>query len=98
MSWGLFIRRSFAIDALICDCGGRRELIAVIEHKLTVCKILEHLGLESEPPAFAAPRGPPLFDELEVLAALAADDGFDVGDGAEVRIVADLDFVEPDYG
>jgi hypothetical protein len=39
--------------------------------------------------------GPPLFDELE---ALAADDGFDVGDGAEVRIVADLDFVEPDYG
>ena len=28
----------------------------------------------------------------------AADDGFDVGDGAEVRIVADLDFVEPDYG
>jgi hypothetical protein len=22
----------------------------------------------------------------------------DVGDGAEVRIVADLDFVEPDYG
>jgi hypothetical protein len=37
-----------------------------------------------------------LFDELEAPAA--ADDGFDVGDGAEVRIVADLDFVEPDYG
>ena len=97
MSWGLFIRRSFAIDALICDCGGRRELIAVIEHKPTVCKILEHLGLESELPAFAAPRGPPLFDEVEAEAP-AADDGFDVGDGAEVRIVADLDFVEPDYG
>jgi hypothetical protein len=80
---------------LACECAGRRELRAVIEHKPTVRKILEHLGLESEPPAFAAPRGLPLFDELE---ALAADDGFDVGDGAEVRIVADLDFVEPDYG
>jgi hypothetical protein len=75
-------------------------LIAVIEHKPTVRKILEHLGLESELPAFAAPRGPPLFAELEAdeLEALAADDGLDVGDGAEVRIVADLDFVEPDYG
>jgi hypothetical protein len=95
MAWSVLLRRSFAIDALACECGGRRELIAVIEHKPTVCKILEHLGLESELPAFAAPRGPPLFDELE---APAADDGFDVGDGAEVRIVADLDFVEPDYG
>ena len=71
-------------------------MIAVIEHKPTVRKILEHLGLESELPAFAAPRGPPLFDEFEAPAA--ADDRFDVGDGAEVRIVADLDFVEPDYG
>ena len=80
---------------MICDCGGRRELIAVIEHKPTVRKSLEHLALKSELPAFAAPRGPPLFDDLEVL---AVDDGFDVGDGAEVRVVADLDFVEPDHG
>ena len=91
----MLLRRSFAIDALACDCGGRRELIAVIEHKPTVRKILEHLGLETELPAFAAPRGPPLFADLE---ALAANDGFDVADNAEVRVVADLDFVEPDYG
>ena len=75
-------------------------MIAVIEHKPTVRRILGHLGLESEQPAFAAPRGPSLFAKLEAtkLEALAADDRFDAGDGAEVRIVADLDFVEPDYG
>ena len=68
-------------------------MITVIEHKPTVRMILAHLSLESEPPAFAAPKGPPLFAELEAaeLEALAADDGFGVGDGAEVRVVADLD-------
>lgn len=40
--WDLLMKRSFAIDALACECGGRRELIAVIEHKPTVRKILEH--------------------------------------------------------
>ena len=43
MSWALLLKRSFAVDALACSrCGGRRELLAVNEHKPTVQKILEH--------------------------------------------------------
>jgi len=88
-------QRSFAVDVLVCPhCGGRRELLVVIEHKPTVQKILEHLGLESEPPAFAAPRGPPLLDGLE---ASATHDQPRVEGDAERRVVVDLDFVEPEY-
>ncbi len=94
MSWAVLLKRSFAIDALICPrCGGRRELLAVIEHRPTVTKILEHLGLESELPTFAAPRGPPLFAGLE---RSASERRADVDGGRHV--VADVDFVEPDYG
>ena len=95
MSWALLLKRSFAVDALVCPhCGSRRELLAVIEHKPTVQKILEHLGLASEPLAFAAPRGPPLLAGLEVS---ATDDQRQVEPDAERRVDVDLDFVEPDY-
>jgi len=94
MAWSVLLRRSFAIDVLICPrCGGRRELLAVIEHKPTVTKILEHLGLPSALPTFAAPRGPPLLAGLE----RSATERRDQVDG-ERRVVADADFVEPDYG
>ena len=96
MSWARLLRRSFAVEALACPrCGGHRDLLAVIEHKPTVQKILEHLGLESEPPSFAAARGPPLFAGLE---ALSKDDRRQVEADAERRVVVDRDFVEPDYG
>ena len=95
MSWARLLRRSFAVDALACPrCGGRRELLAVIEHKPTVRKILEHLGLESEPPSFAAARGPPL---LAGLQASATGDPPGVEADAGRRVVVDLDFVEPEY-
>jgi len=95
MAWSVLLRRSFAIEALICPaCGGRRELLAVIEHKPTVQKILAHLGLPTEPPAFALPRGPPL------LAGLDAPDTVGVPKGARDagrRVVVDPGFVEPVY-
>jgi hypothetical protein len=94
MAWSVLLRRSFAVDVLNCPaCGGRRELLAVIEHKPTVTKILQHLGLPSELPAFAAPSGPPLFAGLERSASehLAEVDG-------QRRVVADVDFIERDYG
>jgi hypothetical protein len=58
-----------------------------------VTKILDHLGLESELPTFAAPRGPPLFAGLERWASQRRADV----DGGR-RVVADVDVVEPDYG
>lgn len=93
MSWALLLGRSFAVDALTCKaCGGRRELIAVIEHKPTVGKILAHLGMDTELPAFALPRGPPLFAEFEAPVKDAPAWGaLDM----ERRVVLDPEFVEP---
>jgi len=92
MAWATLLRRSFAFDVLVCPrCGGRRELLALIEHKPTVQKILEHLGLESEVPAFAAPRGPPLFTGYT-----GSVDGD--RDRGERRVDIDPDFAEPDAG
>ncbi len=43
MSWALLLKRSFSVDVLVCPhCGGQCNLLAVIEHKPTVQKILEH--------------------------------------------------------
>ena len=39
--------------------GGRRELISVIQDGNTVSKILDHVGIPSEPPRFEPARAPP---------------------------------------
>ena len=66
MSLALLLKHSCVVDVLTCPaCGGRRKLVAVIEHKPRVQKSLGHVGLESAPPTFAAARGPPLFAGLE---------------------------------
>ena len=50
-------RRSFAVDVLTCPhCGGRRKLIALLTDGLVVRKILDHLGLPTEPPNLAPAR------------------------------------------
>ncbi|MBM4345834.1 MAG: transposase [Deltaproteobacteria bacterium] len=95
MAWSVLLRRSFAIEVMNCPaCGGRRELLAVIEHKPTVQKILAHLGLDTEPPAFALPRGPPLLAGKGVPDA----DGlpWEARDAGR-RVVVDPGFVEPAY-
>ena len=51
------MQRVFAIDVLRCNhCGGRRRLIALICDGVVVRKILDHLGLPSEPPILARAR------------------------------------------
>ena len=45
------------IDVLECPhCGARRKLIAMICDGVVVRKILDHLGLPSEPPILARSR------------------------------------------
>jgi len=49
--WAELLRRDCEIDALACpDCGGRLRLLATIEDPTIATEILEHLGLEVEPP------------------------------------------------
>ena len=53
-TWADLLKRVFAIDVLECPhCGGRRRLIALISDGVVVRKILDHLGLPTEPPRLA---------------------------------------------
>jgi len=69
-AWADLLRRTFAIDVLVCpECGGRLRLLATIDDSAVIEKILRHLGLRVEPPAPAPARAPawlssalPIFD------------------------------------
>ena len=57
--WADLLRRIFAIDILACpDCGGRLRLLATIEDRAVVEKILTHLGLPADPPCPSPARTP----------------------------------------
>ena len=53
------MKRVFLFDVLTCPCGGMRSLIAAITHHEVIVKILDHLGLPSEPPQVSPARAPP---------------------------------------
>ncbi len=60
LRWAELMRRTFAFDVLACGrCGGRLQLIALIEQTAVITRILRHLGLPSEVPACCPPRSPP---------------------------------------
>ena len=40
-------------------CGGEVKVVAAIEERVAITKILGHLGLETEPPVPFPPRAPP---------------------------------------
>jgi hypothetical protein len=58
--WAELMRRSFGFDVLGCPrCGGRLQLIAVIEQAAVVRRILTHLGVPADVPAPRPARPPP---------------------------------------
>jgi hypothetical protein len=85
IAWADLLRRVFALEILVCACGGARRVISSIDEGPVARKILKHLGLPAVAPAVAPARidqgelwqtGPPAqFDR----AALAPDpfDPFD---------------------
>jgi hypothetical protein len=50
VDWATLLRRVFAIEVLLCACGGQRRIIAQIEPGPVARKILAHLGLPVSPP------------------------------------------------
>jgi hypothetical protein len=51
LPWAELLRRTYAIDVLVCDdCGARREMIAFLTAPDSIRRILEHLGLPTRPP------------------------------------------------
>lgn len=48
-------------------------LIAFITHSADIRQILDHIGVESEPPHISPARGPPLWDDCEAQVGEGAD-------------------------
>jgi hypothetical protein len=64
-TWAELMRRTFGYDVMAClHCGGRMKLIAMIEDPVVIAKILNHLGLPTEPPVAKPARAPP--EQLEL--------------------------------
>ena len=84
--WAVLIARIYEVFPLLC--GGQMRLIAFITSGAEVRKILEHIGVDSEPPRISPARRPPLWDDCDAQA------------GEEVQIEPDWDLAAqpaPDY-
>ena len=59
-TWAKLLARVFKLDLESCAaCGGKLRIIAAITSREAMTKILDHLGLPSDPPSIAPARGPP---------------------------------------
>ena len=62
--WAVLIARIYEVFPLVCPlCGGHMRIIAFITHSADIRHILDHIGVESEPPRITPARGPPLWEE-----------------------------------
>ena len=62
--WAVLIARIYEVFPLVCAiCGGQMRIIAFITHRADIRQILDHIGVESEPPHIAPARGPPLWED-----------------------------------
>ena len=60
LPWALLLKRVFMTDVLTCPkCRGRMKILAAITKPDAIRKILDHLGIPSEPPRCTAARPPP---------------------------------------
>ena len=68
------IARIYEVFALLCPiCGGQMRIIAFITYSAAIRQILDHIGVDTEPPRITPARGPPLLDGCDAL-----DEGVDV--------------------
>jgi hypothetical protein len=62
--WAVLIARIYEVLPRLCPlCGGQMRLIAFITHSADIRQILDHIGVDSEPPHITPARGPPLWDD-----------------------------------
>ena len=60
IDWATLLRRVWGLDALRCPaCDGRMRMIAAIEDRTAIVKILEHLGVPTELPRMTRSRDGP---------------------------------------
>ncbi|MBP6559395.1 MAG: IS91 family transposase [Burkholderiaceae bacterium] len=64
--WAVLIARIYEVFPLLCPkCGGQMRLIAFVTEGMQIRKILDHIGVDAEPPHIAPARGPPLWDDCD---------------------------------
>ncbi len=89
--WAVLIARICEVFPLLCPlCGGQIRLIAFIAEGTQISKILDHIGVDPDPPQISPARGPPL-----------RDDRSDAQTDEGVHIEPDWDLAAqpaPDYG
>jgi hypothetical protein len=67
LDWATLLKRIHGVDALKCPhCSGRLRFIALITEEATAKKILESMGLPSDPPPVARARAPD-YDPVDPL-------------------------------
>jgi len=68
--WAELLKRSFAIEILNCaKCGGKMKLVSTVQDPIVAKRILESMGVNSDPLIQAPPRAPPqqdfIFEQLD---------------------------------
>ncbi|OIQ68276.1 putative transposase [mine drainage metagenome] len=67
--WAVLIARIYEMFPLLCpNCGGQMRLIAFITHSADIRQILDHIGVDSQPPHLSQARGPPLWEDCDAQA------------------------------
>jgi hypothetical protein len=61
----MFLRERLVFPLLFPKCGGQIRLIAFITEGVQIRRILDHIGVDSEPPRISPARAPPLWDHGE---------------------------------
>ena len=59
LTWAEAFKRAFRQDLLTCPCGGRRVVLAAVQDKAALERILRHIGLWCDSADIEAIRGPP---------------------------------------
>ena len=79
--WAVLIARSYKVFPLLCPLsGGQMRLIAFITEGAQIRKILDHIGVDLEPPHISPARGPPLWEDCDahVGEGVAAEPDWDL--------------------
>ncbi len=72
----MLIARIYEVFPLLWPlCGGQIRLIAFITEGTQIEKILDHVGVDSQPPHISPARGPPLWEDCGDA---------QIGDGAQI--------------
>ena len=72
----MLIARIYEVFPLVCPiCGGQMRIIAFVTYSADIRQILDHIGVETEPPRITPARGPPLWDGCDAP----------MGEGVEVE-------------